>query len=65
MSTTGNSGGNGFDPQREDRDRTPSRDTHDAWSLVISTLGALFGDDISDWMISTGSKLVEHIANSL
>ncbi|THA33019.1 hypothetical protein [Streptomyces sp. A1547] len=65
MSTTGNSGGNGFDPQGEDRDPTPSRGSHDAWSLAISTFGALFGDDVSDWMISTGSNLVEYITNSL
>ncbi|WP_030872498.1 hypothetical protein [Streptomyces sp. NRRL F-2747] len=65
MSTTGNNGGDGSDPQGEDRDPTPSRGSHDTQSLVISTLGALFGDDISDWIISTGSKLVEYIANSL
>ncbi|MFB6823718.1 hypothetical protein ACFCXA_19245 [Streptomyces virginiae] len=65
MSTTGNSDGNGFDPQGEDRDPTPSRDPHDTRSLVISTLGALFGDDISDWILSTGSKLLEYITNSL
>ncbi|MEV7420390.1 hypothetical protein [Streptomyces sp. NPDC089919] len=65
MGSTGNGDGNQLDPEGEGRPPAPARDSHDAWSLAISLFGVLFGDDVSDWILSTGHKLLDYIVSSL
>ncbi|MCB5166543.1 hypothetical protein LG634_17070 [Streptomyces bambusae] len=65
MGSTGNGDGDQLDPEREGRPAAPARDSHDAWSLAINLFGVLFGDDVSDWILSAGHKLLDNVISSL
>ncbi|MFH8474913.1 hypothetical protein [Streptomyces sp. NPDC018000] len=63
MRSSGNGDGRGSEPSGEGCEPEPSRDAPRDRRSTVDFILAMFADDVSDWIIQGGTKLMDFISS--